>query len=739
MKTANRGVRIPSVCYASRMLKASAAWAVLVLAACGPAARSQVGDPREALRGLAPRTDPALALDDDEDLHRAHALFRVMPDGPERIARRKELWTAYARRLDRALAAGRHDQAFVLFSGGLGLWTPRELRDANSELAMVGASAEKLHASFSKGGAAAETMTILAVLIATHPEKAAEYQKQFEEIRTYLDDLAAASDEGGRATSAIGALERALLAFPSPWTGETLVKLYLARNDILQQAIASGNAHDPRLAGVISAGAMTPVTNIVRVYALLDRIDDAKPVVEKLARNAFDEEKVRELLARCLAPESKGEDWLRLARVFLHESGDPADQQKLGLTTAQRVCESAAARLPRASEPRMCAGAVAADLRQTPLAIHWLEEAHKAAPNDFEIVEYLARLYDRRLRDYMSGERIDAGRRVLAEMEKFHADVKRRFPKKTTTVPLSDGYMTLAQGLFNVGDVDGAVVIWKKAAAGGATAEATEQLGLVSLKRGQFDDAARRFEEAAALPRETPLAEKFDRARLLRLAGEAHEGAGRKARAKELWTASLTDWQELTRASLPPFQRAQVYLGHARVLYYLGSVREAIRSLEQAIDLDKEESSIYADAIAFLLTRGHYEPALDAFHRALGRDEISEYFKVYTSLWIIDFSKIRKVAPPPLALEYLASREGSRWYHELARYRSGRIDYRQLYLRADTRGKRAEAYFYEALARYGAGDDDEAEKLLRLTLATEMLGFFEYDMARYFLDHGPPR
>jgi tetratricopeptide (TPR) repeat protein len=329
--------------------------------------------------------------------------------------------------------------------------------------------------------------------------------------------------------------------------------------------------------------------------------------------------------------------------------------------------------------------------------------------------------------------------------------VKRRFPGKSLSAPLSDAYMTLAQGLFNVGEIDAAVVIWKKAAAGGAKAEATEQLAQVAFKRGRFDEAARLFEEAAALPRERPRDQHMDRARLLRLAGEAHDGAGRKERAKEVWLESLTEWKGLVKLALDDefvrdrdrklssFETAQVFLGYARVLYSLGHVPQAIQSFEQAIDHDREESSVYADAIAFLMTRGHFEPALDAYHRSLGRDEISEYFKVYTTIWVIDFAKLRRLKPDPLALEYLAGRDGTRWYHELARYRSGKISYAQLLERADTRGKRAEAYFYEGMAQYGQGKDEEAVRLLQLVVATDMLGFFEFDMARYFLDHGPPR
>src|SRR5262245_380383 len=139
MKTRLRGRHIPCVCYASAMRSVPAVLAaVLLVAACGPASRSDVADPAEALRGLPPRTDPPLALDDDDDLGRSHALFRLLPPtAAERPARRKELWQAYRKRIDRALAASRTSDAFILFSAGLGLWEPHELRARAADLTMA--------------------------------------------------------------------------------------------------------------------------------------------------------------------------------------------------------------------------------------------------------------------------------------------------------------------------------------------------------------------------------------------------------------------------------------------------------------------------------------------------------------------------------------------------------------------------------------------------------------------------
>jgi lipoprotein NlpI len=193
-------------------------------------------------------------------------------------------------------------------------------------------------------------------------------------------------------------------------------------------------------------------------------------------------------------------------------------------------------------------------------------------------------------------------------------------------------------------------------------------------------------------------------------------------------------------AALPPRARAQANGEIGRLYHALGQQDKAMQALAAAVDTDPEQTGIYGDVISFLATRGHLPEALDAYHRALGRAEVSEYLKAYTSFWMMDLAKLRGVAPDPSTTQFLASiAKGEKWYHLLARFKLGQMTFPQLVARADTRGKRAEAYFYEAMARYAAGEDGRAEKLLREVLATEMLGFFEHDMAAYYLKNGPPR
>jgi hypothetical protein len=151
-----------------------------------------------------------------------------------------------------------------------------------------------------------------------------------------------------------------------------------------------------------------------------------------------------------------------------------------------------------------------------------------------------------------------------------------------------------------------------------------------------------------------------------------------------------------------------------------------------------------------LVQRGETEAAVDIYRRVLAKPgrSISEYVKLYASLWIADLTRRSSSTPDVGALNYLraiADRKimlraprSAPWYTELAKYAVGKIDYATLLAKADTSGKRAEAYFYEAMRRLSNGRRDEAHELWSKVVETKMLSFFEFEMASRYLRTGAP-
>ena len=204
----------------------------------------------------------------------------------------------------------------------------------------------------------------------------------------------------------------------------------------------------------------------------------------------------------------------------------------------------------------------------------------------------------------------------------------------------------------------------------------------------------------------------------------------------------------LRRKSLSESAEATIEVG--RLLYLLGRHAEALQKFDEAIEQDPDRDQSYIDAVAFLVQNGETDAALGIYHRALGRPgrAVSEYVKVYTSLWVLDLSRRTTHVPDPKAEVYLGTLDqrhgelrphrGALWYHLLARYAVGKLTYAQALAAADTPGKRAEIYFYEGMRRLADGKADDAHLLWQKVIDTRMFSFFEFDMASRYLRVGAP-
>ena len=154
--------------------------------------------------------------------------------------------------------------------------------------------------------------------------------------------------------------------------------------------------------------------------------------------------------------------------------------------------------------------------------------------------------------------------------------------------------------------------------------------------------------------------------------------------------------------------------------------------------------------VAFLVQQGETDAAISVYHRALSRPgrAVSEYVKVYTSLWVLDLSRRTTKVPDAKADGYLRTldrrhgdlrpRRGAAWYRVLAHYSVGLMTYEQALAAADTTGKRAEIYFYEGMRRLADGKADDAHQLWQKVIETRMFSFFEFDMASRYLRVGAP-
>ena len=344
-----------------------------------------------------------------------------------------------------------------------------------------------------------------------------------------------------------------------------------------------------------------PAWALIRIYALTGRLAESKVVVDGIADKFGDEPELRRRLDAALAGQD-GKAWAALAGPYVDDDPDEGDRK-----AALAICEAGALRNPKAVEPRTCAAELARVLGNVPRARVWAEQARELDRKDPIPAQLVGRLLIMTLADEITAERVSAAKQTLARTEQFFAETEPLWKgaKDKPELTLADAYVTMGRGLLNLGEVAEARLSLERAEKLGAGPAVTEQLATIAFKTGRWKDAARGFELAAKTPRDTPLEQQFEQARLYRLAGEAWSGGGVKPEAEIAWKRSLGGWEEILSAQLIPRARSEALEEVGRVLYHLGKRDDALQAFARAIDVDPDEESVYGDVISFLVPRGH--------------------------------------------------------------------------------------------------------------------------------------
>jgi tetratricopeptide (TPR) repeat protein len=602
-----------------------------------------------------------------------------------------------------------------------------------------------------------------------------------------LDELVRWSEESGESTEsatfkrvpgAIETLEAVLVDLPARPVIERLDALYAARqkkfSEALRHPVGGGESARRALGELLIAHGdemQRGVLNIATLYLRAGQIELAAKRAAALAGDAGDDPDLRALLDAAAKPKATAADDLALARRFL-----PRIELLGGTSTdvpdplaAFRVLEAGLAKTPGDVDLLLLTAHVARAASSYFLAIRRLEEAAAVLEKtpgseaaQARVSAELMELYFLRMRLRLDPERDPPAFAEADFVRQQFARARQRF--KNTELKLRDADIDYEVGrsYVNIGQIDRAEPAFLRARdEGEPTAEITTELSNLALKRGDPQRAARILREGLEAMRAQDMKDNQPetigsvegRARLERLLGDALDVSGKRAEAEGPWRAALVDWERLLmehrrRKTASAAAEAEIEVG--KLLYVLGRHAEALQAFDEALDQDGDRDQSYIDTVAFLVQNGEADAAVSIYRRALTRPSrsVSEYVRVYTSLWVHDLTRRTNKTPDPVADAYLRTlddrhgdlrpRRGAAWTHMLARFAVGKVSYEQALAAADTVGKRAEIYFYEAMRRLGDGKTDDAHQLWMKVVETRMFSFFEFDMASRYLRLGAP-
>lgn len=711
-------------------------WLVLgvVLSGCGSTLAHQTTGTGAASIAALPR------IATEEDYLAARPEYDALAlDAKGRSERRAALESYLLARSHEALDHSRLEEAYDFFKQALTLHDALELGRVSRDQALERAAAG-VERAYRRRGAHEEVVVALAAEISLGDGAGASGARdRYRQVTEWLRSSGASSEaELGPAADGRQRLEDDLEAaakvWPSPFVVEQLTALYLeprAPSPLLRRPARGGDLREL----LMNAQRPGPAYNLVRLYFRISRPEEAARLIRKLAGQPGDEPPLRALVEKLVSSAAAPGDVVSLAMAFTQHGRDDRD-------VAERVCRDAAERFKSAPQPRLCAGELALSMEppQLGIALVNFEAAIKLDPSKREAWEALGRLYQLRLAQLASDENLNVSALEvqLKKVETFQSEAHKRFPDKPLQASMPAALVAVAQAYYNAGRLVEAARYLERSIALSPSTRALELYGQMRLKKSEGREAAMLFERAINLPKPDRGEQVFWRAKLRRLLADALEVAGDASGAEGMRKSAVSDWDVLIGLGLTPEGTAESNLEKAKLLYQLGDRDGSIQAFEKAVDALPDRQSTYADVIAFLVSRGELEEALDAYHRALGRTEVTDYIKVYCSLWIVDLARRAGAPEDPLATAYLHSTDGAKWYNDLARWASGREGDQAVEKRADTPGRRAELAFYRALRLYADGNRAGAKTLWKQVLDSDMLAFFEYDMAAFYLKQGGP-
>jgi tetratricopeptide (TPR) repeat protein len=675
-----------------------------------------------------------------------------------------------------------YDTVFESFRDALGLYDPAEIsttpaRVSSEEAHLLRPTAELVLGLFSPRGGDQQVTLALAALATLAPDEreGRQWNDRLDQVVRWTDEENAFEGVGmHKPSSGIDALESALGDWPAPPVVSRLDELYVARQARFASALhhpPSGDSARRALGELLLAHGdemQHAVTSMAGAYLRAERLADAAARTARMAGEDGDDPELRGLLAAAAKPDAAPADTLALARRFLPRvdflGGTATDAPDP--VVALRVLEAGLLRHPADADLLILSGHVARLLSSYFLAILRLEQAEavlagKPAERDLQgrISAELIELGFVRLRLRLDPERDAPAYAEADDLRRRFVETKQRFAGTEMKVRDADIDFELARSYVNAGLIDRAEPLFLRARdEGEPTAEVTIELANLALKRGDPARAAQIVRQGIEVLRskgstQDTIGSVAGRARLDRLLGDTCDAAGDREGAAAAWRGSVVGWERLMiehlrRKNIPESAEATVEVG--RLLYLLGRRGEALQRFDDAIEEDADRDQSYIDIVAFLVQAGETDAALGVYHRALARPgrAVSEYVKVYTSLWVLDLSRRTTKVADPKATAYLRTLDqrhgelrphrGAPWYHLLGRYAVGKVSYEQVLATADTPAKRAEIYFYEAMRRLGDGKPDDAHQLWQKVIETRMFSFFEFDMASRYLRVGAP-
>jgi tetratricopeptide (TPR) repeat protein len=455
---------------------------------------------------------------------------------------------------------------------------------------------------------------------------------------------------------------------------------------------------------------------ITRIYLMADNPLGAFKALDSLKAKL---EPARAILSILKGIKKKEKEaYLSLAQIFTHQ--DP----KVGI----QVCLKAQKLFPKESMFPRCAGLLYYKTKQFKKGLLSYKRAILLSPHQRRLYEEMLELLNATFIRRIEKEDIKGAYFTLKKIERTVRKIKAKWPKKRKEVRLEQLYREMGLLYFNTGKIRKSREMLKHSLKIKLTHEVLLRLALIAERRAEFKSAIKLYYQALRIKIKDTYERLYWRALSLKGMGNVFAAKGDMIKAKKLWLKALDTWDRVL-PFLSSEGKAVAYLNKGLIFSRIGRQKKALESFQDAIEVQPERRATYARLLAFCTSHNFFQKAIDIYHMARTHISLSEQWKIYYALWMLSLEWRHNDYTGTNARQFLKEVKGRKWHHLLASFYSGELSFKELLAQADTPGKRAEAYFYEAQKWLAKNRIKRVYYLLKKVIETDMMGFFEYEMA----------
>ena len=509
---------------------------------------------------------------------------------------------------------------------------------------------------------------------------------------------------------------------PAPEVLDTLSELHIAGRD----AVASETAETRHRLGIAAERQLrlAPL-NVAAVYLTHGDLGSSITKVESMGSGGELQLRLLELMRAAKSTDASG-----AAATFELVEGYRVARPDV----ATGLCRASLTRFPNDYRFPTCMARVAADSERFADATAWYVIAIDLAPDMIELYDEALGQLDEFIEVRLNDPHPERSSALARGAETILEERQKRWPDSTP--PIAPNRLEFLIGMLemNAGHAAEAQQRFERSIAKDEDPGALLQLGLLLERTGELDLAESRYRRALELTPGTSLPDELRRSEILEHMGDVARARGDAAEMKARYRDALAAWSS-ARDQVEGPTGALVEMRRGVLLDQLGRHEEAVEAFEAAMTHAPQWRDVYATILSHLVsTAPDYELASSVWRRSQLQLTLPPEWKVYFTLWI-QFIAARAGEAPSAEHTELLRRLGAspNWWGKLASFGAGDLNYDDMMSVASSLGEETEVLYYEATRLYIAGEREAAERQFRRVLETNMVSFYEFEMARKLL------